>query len=119
VAFTTPGAPADARTTDGGGADGGLRALIDAGVLLAEPIVYEDFLPRSAAGIFRSNLAGEGTRHDDLAAPEYDLGRLSDVLGMPVRDPMDLYAAQRDASLHVAAEQLGVPVDLPSTEEAR
>ena len=32
------------------------------GVLQPEPIVYEDFLPRSAAGIFASNLADGGNR---------------------------------------------------------
>src|SRR3954452_8395310 len=33
-----------------------LVALLERGALVAEPIVYEDFLPRSAAGIFQSNL---------------------------------------------------------------
>ena len=42
-----------------------LRELVEAGVLVPEPIVYEDFLPRSAAGIFQSNLTDEGTRDDD------------------------------------------------------
>ena len=40
------------------GAD--LDQLIDAGVVLAIPTVYEDFLPRSAAGIFQSNLTDAG-----------------------------------------------------------
>ena len=30
-----------------------------------DPVVYEDFLPRSAAGIFRSNLADDGARRRD------------------------------------------------------
>jgi uncharacterized glyoxalase superfamily metalloenzyme YdcJ len=104
--------------------------LVDAGVLVAEPIVYEDFLPRSAAGIFRSNLAGAGTREapsedlgeppgrggapagfpQTLSGPPYDLGRLSDVLGTPVHDPMDLYAAERAASLRAAEATLGVRI---------
>ena len=87
-----------------------LPELVDAGVLVPEPIVYEDFLPRSAAGIFRSNLAGEGTRDEGRTAPEYDLGRLAGVLGTTVHDPMDLYAAQQDASLQAAARTLGVLV---------
>ena len=91
-----------------------LRALVDAGVLVPEPIVYEDFLPRSAAGIFRSNLAGEGTRDEGRAAPEYDLARLAGVLGATVHDPMDLYAAQQDASLRAAARTLRVRI-IPTT----
>ena len=37
-----------------------LGDLVEAGVLVPEPIVYEDFLPRSAAGIFQSNLTVVG-----------------------------------------------------------
>jgi uncharacterized glyoxalase superfamily metalloenzyme YdcJ len=109
VAFQTPGRDVE------------LRALVDAGVLVPEPIVYEDFLPRSAAGIFRSNLGGEGTRDEGRAAPEYDLARLAGVLGATVHDPMDLYTAQQDASLRAAARTLRVriiPTDiLPTTTE--
>src|SRR6478736_8793561 len=38
-----------------------LTELVDGGWLEPEPIVYEDFLPRSAAGIFASNLADTGS----------------------------------------------------------
>jgi uncharacterized glyoxalase superfamily metalloenzyme YdcJ len=101
-----------------------LRVLVDAGILVPEPIVYEDFLPRSAAGIFRSNLAGEGAREEGRAAPEYDLARLAGVLGATVHDPMDLYAAQQNASLRAAARTLSVRINptniLPTnTEETR
>ncbi len=93
------GGPVDGRATS-------VSELVDAGVLVREPIVYEDFLPRSAAGIFRSNLAGEGTRDEGRTAPEYDLTRLAGVLGTTVHDPMDLYAAQQDASLRAAGREL-------------
>ena len=56
------------------GAVRSLRELVEAGVLVPEPIVYEDFLPRSAAGIFQSNLTDEGTRDDDLLGTPYDIG---------------------------------------------
>lgn len=95
----------------GGTAEPSLAALVRAGVLVPEPIVYEDFLPRSAAGIFRSNLAGEGTRDEGRTAPEYDLARLAGVLGTTVHDPMDLYAAQHDASLRAAERELGVRIE--------
>jgi uncharacterized glyoxalase superfamily metalloenzyme YdcJ len=106
------------------GRDVELRELVDAGILAPEPIVYEDFLPRSAAGIFRSNLAGEGAREEGRAAPEYDLARLAGVLDATVHDPMDLYAAQQDASLRAAARTLCVriiPTNIhpTTTEETR
>ena len=75
---------------------------------MPEPIVYEDFLPRSAAGIFQSNLTDEGSRDDDLLGTPYDLDLLSKVIGRPIADPALLYEAQQNASLAAAAEQLGL-----------
>ena len=80
-----------------------LRELVEAGVLVPEPIVYEDFLPRSAAGIFQSNLTDEGTRDDDLLGTPYDIDTLSEVIGRPIADPTLLYEAQQSASLAAAA----------------
>lgn len=85
-----------------------LRELVESGVLTPEPIVYEDFLPRSAAGIFQSNLTDDGTRDDELAGTPYDIERLSEVIGLPIADPTTLYAAQQDASLTAAAAALGL-----------
>jgi uncharacterized glyoxalase superfamily metalloenzyme YdcJ len=76
-----------------------LAAAVGRGELVATPIVYEDFLPRSAAGIFTSNLASDGMRHEALAGVRRDIGWLSDVLGVDVHDPIALYAAQQQASL--------------------
>jgi uncharacterized glyoxalase superfamily metalloenzyme YdcJ len=78
---------------------GGLADLVFDGVLTATPIVYEDFLPRSAAGIFQSNLTAEGRRDDAVAGARRDAGWLSDVIGAEVADPVDLYAAQQHASV--------------------
>ena len=75
---------------------------------MPEPIVYEDFLPRSAAGIFQSNLTDEGSRDDDLLGTPYDLDLLSEVIGRPIAEPTLLYEAQQNASLAAAAEQLGL-----------
>ncbi len=72
-----------------------LRRLVEAGALVPEPIVYEDFLPRSAAGIFQSNLTDEGSRDDEQASTFYDMERLSDVVGLPISDSTLLYDAQR------------------------
>lgn len=78
---------------------GTLAEQVFDGVLAATPIVYEDFLPRSAAGIFQSNLTDEGARDDAVAGTRRDAGWLSDVIGAPVRDPYALYAAQQQASV--------------------
>jgi uncharacterized glyoxalase superfamily metalloenzyme YdcJ len=65
----------------------------------AAPIVYEDFLPRSAAGIFASNLTGAGRVDDvDGGAPR-DQAWMSGVIGREVIDPHDLYGEQRRASV--------------------
>jgi uncharacterized glyoxalase superfamily metalloenzyme YdcJ len=85
-----------------------LRDLMHAGVLEPEPIVYEDFLPRSAAGIFQSNLTDEGTRDDELLGTPYDMDRLSHDIGRPIADPTALYRIQRDASLAQAATDLAI-----------
>lgn len=79
-----------------------LTALVRAGALVATPLVYEDFLPRSAAGIFQSNLTDHGTKHAASSGPNRDAGWLSDVMSTPVADPSVLYAAQQQASLRRA-----------------
>lgn len=73
--------------------------LLEAGLVKATPIVYEDFLPRSAAGIFQSNLTAEGTVDSAREGSRRDAGWLSDVIGAPVADPYALYAAEQQASI--------------------
>jgi uncharacterized glyoxalase superfamily metalloenzyme YdcJ len=73
--------------------------LVSDGVLEAVPIVYEDFLPRSAAGIFQSNLTADGNRDDRIAGTVRDAAWLSDVIGAAVADPAELYAAQQRSSI--------------------
>lgn len=89
-----------------------LRDLIQTGALVPEPIVYEDFLPRSAAGIFQSNLTDEGTRDDDQASTHYDMRRLSEVVQLPISDPTLLYDAQQAASLAAAEQVLGISITM-------
>ncbi len=43
------------------------------GLLDSAPIVYEDFLPRSAAGIFASNLSSSGELDTDQGGTVRDL----------------------------------------------
>ncbi|MGO1973945.1 MAG: 2-oxoadipate dioxygenase/decarboxylase [Propionibacteriaceae bacterium] len=97
------------RPADGTAPPADLAALVDGGWLVPEPIVYEDFLPRSAAGIFQSNLTSEGSKDAAEQGSVRDARWLGEVLGRPVTDPADLYAAQRQASLDEAATALGLP----------
>ncbi|GAA1738500.1 VOC family protein [Isoptericola hypogeus] len=81
-----------------------------------EPVVYEDFLPRSAAGIFQSNLTDEGSKDASQAGAERDADWMSGALGRELHDPFDLYAAQVAASRDAAATRLGVdPETLDTT----
>ena len=89
-------------------ADVDLETLIDAGIIEATPIVYEDFLPRSAAGIFQSNLVGGGAMAGDTHGTSYGLEWLEATLGCPVHIPEDLYAAQSDRSLNACRDTLGL-----------
>ncbi len=84
--------------------EGSVDDLLAAGFLRLEPIVYEDFLPVSAAGIFRSNLAGAekgvSTGCDDRQGFEK-------ALGAPVIDAQTLYEEAERASLGAALKALG------------
>ncbi|MFF4953006.1 2-oxoadipate dioxygenase/decarboxylase family protein [Streptomyces chattanoogensis] len=104
--------PVTGRPRDGRHPPADLAGLLDGGWLTARPLVYEDFLPRSAAGIFRSNLTGEGTRDTALTGTPFDAHRLSEAIGRPVLDPFALYAAQQDRSLRQALATLGASAAL-------
>ncbi|NUO90503.1 MAG: DUF1338 family protein, partial [Dermatophilaceae bacterium] len=93
-----------------------LVTLLDDGWVEAAPIVYEDFLPRSAAGIFASNLSGEGSADTSRSSAHRDREWMSEHIGRPVVDPDELYAAQRDESLRAVADTLGLDrITLPGT----
>lgn len=68
----------------------GVDELVASGHAEAQPIVYEDFLPVSAAGIFRSNL-GDAGPEGPAARP--DRAGFEAALGAPVADEMALYLA--------------------------
>jgi uncharacterized glyoxalase superfamily metalloenzyme YdcJ len=64
------------------------------------PIVYEDFLPASAAGIFRSNL-NRDTRAGDAADDSgYDIEWLAGAIRHDIYDPYALYEALSQEALH-------------------
>ncbi|MEN8584675.1 DUF1338 family protein [Burkholderia sp. RS01] len=87
-----------------------LDVLIENGVALLEPIVYEDFLPRSAAGIFQSNLTDEGTRDDAQTGTDVDISMMSQIVGRTVADPNELYQRQQADSVRALGEVLGSDV---------
>lgn len=86
-----------------------LAGLVADGWLVATPIVYEDFLPRSAAGIFASNLDNQGSRDSSLEGSERDADWIANAIGRTVHDPARLYAEQSRASLVTACVELRVP----------
>ena len=72
-----------------------LPELLAAGALTLTPLVYEDFLPRSAAGIFRSNLTSGGGRDDRGESAPRDAAWLSGALAAEIADPFALYESDR------------------------
>lgn len=96
------------RPRDGNRPPADITALLEQGWIRAEPIVYEDFLPRSAAGIFQSNLNGEGSRNNDQEGTAYDSEWLSGTIGCEVQDPFALYEQQRTRSLARVSQELGL-----------
>lgn len=87
-----------------------LTDLIESGVAVPHPIVYEDFLPRSAAGIFQSNLTQEGSKDAAQVGTDYDIHRMSQIVGTEVKDPNDLYQQQQDISVDALATGLGIHI---------
>lgn len=71
------------------------EALFAEGLIRFAPIVYEDFLPVSAAGIFQSNL-GDNAARDFVASPNQQ--RFEADLGASVLNEFAHYAAIADAS---------------------
>lgn len=73
-----------------------LETLIADGLVRFDPVVYEDFLPVSAAGIFQSNL-GDGAQQEFVASPNQT--RFEADLGASVLNEFDHYAAIEKASI--------------------
>lgn len=73
-----------------------LEKLLTQGAVEAVPIRYEDFLPVSAAGIFRSNLGQVSPVHVQADSRK---SAFETSLGAKVLDPFELYAAIESASI--------------------
>lgn len=87
-----------------------VAALVRAGVLQLEPIVYEDFLPRSAAGIFASNLDDSGGMDAGEGGADRDADWMADVMGAELHVPEEVYAREAADSLREAERVLGTTI---------
>jgi uncharacterized glyoxalase superfamily metalloenzyme YdcJ len=57
----------------------------------SKPVVYEDFLPASAAGIFRSNLDTDTEAAEAADNAGYSLNWMAGQIGHHIHDPYELY----------------------------
>jgi len=96
-----------------------LQQLLRDGWIRPRPIVYEDFLPKSAAGIFQSNLTTDGVKDTAESATATDAAWMEGVLGRPLHDPHVLYDGIRRRSLSEIADQLGIhaEIELPTVRD--
>jgi len=83
-----------------------LDALLQAGFLRFEPLVYEDFLPVSAAGIFQSNLGDAAQTH---YAQHSNQAAFEQALGRSTIDELGLYAQTQQRSLEECYAALNLP----------
>jgi len=84
-----------------------LEDLLREGYIKAEPLVYEDFLPVSAAGIFQSNLGDAAQTH---YGEHSNRQAFEQALGRPIIDELGLYAATQQRSIEECAEVLRIKV---------
>ena len=57
----------------------------------SKPVVYEDFLPVSAVGIFRSNLDADTQAAEAVDDSDYGLDWMAGQIGHHIHDPYELY----------------------------
>uniref|UniRef100_UPI0030DA44B0 2-oxoadipate dioxygenase/decarboxylase family protein n=1 Tax=Pseudomonas sp. RL_35y_Pfl2_P42 TaxID=3088710 RepID=UPI0030DA44B0 len=76
--------------------DASLEDLLRNGYVKAEPLVYEDFLPVSAAGIFQSNLGDAAQAH---YGEHSNRQAFEQALGRSTIDELGLYAQTQQRSI--------------------
>jgi uncharacterized glyoxalase superfamily metalloenzyme YdcJ len=87
-----------------GGLPTSLEALIADGYVQFDPIVYEDFLPVSAAGIFQSNLGSDAQQN---YAEQANRDAFEAALGRSVIDELKLYSKAQNDSIEQTLLKLG------------
>lgn len=87
--------------------DASLEDLLRNGYVKAEPLVYEDFLPVSAAGIFQSNLGDAAQAH---YGEHSNRQAFEQALGRSTIDELGLYAETQRRSIEECAKVLGLKI---------
>jgi uncharacterized glyoxalase superfamily metalloenzyme YdcJ len=82
-----------------------LEQLVALDYIRYQPLVYEDFLPVSAAGIFQSNLGD--SRHTQYGTASSRTA-FEQALGAEVIDELEMYQQTQQRSLQACAQALGV-----------
>ena len=82
-----------------GDASGDLTDMLDSGAVEISPIIYEDFLPVSAAGIFQSNLGDETPEAKMIQSSR---AQFVAALGAEPADEFAMYQAIQNQSLQQA-----------------
>lgn len=82
-----------------------LKDLINIGYIEYEPLVYEDFLPVSAAGIFQSNLGDNAQTHYKISSNQTEF---QGFLGKEVLNELALYAHTQKRSIIKCGEALNL-----------
>jgi uncharacterized glyoxalase superfamily metalloenzyme YdcJ len=102
------------RVRDGRPPAGDLSSLLAAGWLTSEPVVFEDFLPESAAQLFRSRRTSgrarrsRNPRHAPWSGPVLDTAWMAGALQCELLDPDELYWLRSTVSEQVALSELGL-----------
>lgn len=81
-----------------------VNQLLKDGYLTIEPMVYEDFLPVSAAGIFASNLGTDDAKHEYKESANQSL--FEKDLGEPVHELMKWYEDIQDETIQRCLTQI-------------
>lgn len=85
-----------------------LDKLVGQGLLTARPIIYEDFLPLSAAGIFQSNLQAGKKQATSSGTQREERDVYESAMGCPLLDADPLYAEAQRRSLEKCASEIGL-----------
>ncbi|KAJ5636949.1 uncharacterized protein N7484_010262 [Penicillium longicatenatum] len=84
-----------------------LTHLLHLGHIEYEPITYEDFLPLSAAGIFKSNLLDQSTA-SPIQKTASRAAELESILGCTILDEIDFYQHLQDDSIELCRKELAL-----------
>lgn len=86
-----------------------VRRLVEEGILETLPMTYEDFLPFSAAGIFRSNIRN-GLNTSSVSGACHDQPGFERSLGRKVISSHDLYRSAEEHSLELCYRELKIDI---------